>query len=328
MEQVKARINQRWKKWIERRIPAAQEVELNQRTIFIVPSKTGGLFLLLLVLLLITAINYQNSLIYGLTFWLFSIAMSAMLFTFRNLSGLKIGTGESVQVFAGDQVELPVRLNDDKKEHDCIHLQWPDFPEVIARVDEQKETRLTLPFQIEQRGLIKTSRFRVQSQYPLGLYTSWSWVRLKFPGIAYPKPEFVPFIPAEGVSDDEQDQENRIKGNDEFVGLRDYQKGDPIKHIAWKYLAKGKGLLTKEYDSNPQSTEWLDWASMPGVDQETRLSRLCGWILQAEKEGKRYGLKTPLVEIPPASGDQHREKCLRHLALYGLDDNQEAGKHD
>ena len=115
------------------------------------------------------------------------------------------------------------------------------------------------------------------------------------------------------------DQENRIKGNEEFVGLRDYKKGDPIKHIAWKYLAKGKGMLTKEYDSQPQSTEWLDWSSMPGVDQETRLSRLCGWILQAEQQGKRYGLKTPLIEIPPASGDLHREKCLRHLAFYGLE---------
>lgn len=319
MKRVKQKAQQRWKKWIERRIPAAQQVELNQRTIFIVPSRIGALFVLLLILMLITAINYQNSLIYGLTFWLFSIAMSGMLFTFRNLSGLKLSSGESVQLFAGDQVELPIRLNDEGKFHDSIHIQWPGYPEVISEVEQGKEKRLTIPFQVQQRGVLKTPRFKVHSRYPLGLYTSWSWVRLEFPGVVYPRPEFVPFIPAQGLSDQEYDQENRIKGNDEFVGLRDYQKGDPIKHIAWKYLAKGKGMLTKEYDSQPQSTEWLDWASLAGLDQETRLSRLCGWILQAEKEGKRYGLKTPAIEIAPASGDQHREKCLRHLAFYGLE---------
>jgi uncharacterized protein (DUF58 family) len=319
MNGVKQQLRQRWKKWIERRIPAAQQVKLNQRTIFIVPSRIGGLFVLLLVLMLITAINYQNSLIYGLTFWLFSIAMSGMLFTFRNLSGLEISSAESVQLFAGEQVELPIKLTDPQRDHDSIHIQWPGFPEVIAAVERGKEQRLTIPFQIHQRGYLKTRRFKVHSRYPLGLYTSWSWVRLQFPGVVYPKPEFVPFIPAAGITDEQQEQETRVKGNDEFVGLRDYQKGDPIKHIAWKYLAKGKGLLTKEYDSQPQSTEWLDWSSLSGLDQETRLSRLCGWVLQAEKEGKRYGLKTPAIEIPPATGDQHREKCLRHLAFYGLE---------
>lgn len=70
-------LTRRWQKWLDRRIPEAKEVILNQRSIFIIPSRVGWLFLLLLILLLITAMNYQNGLIYGLTFWLFSVAISA-----------------------------------------------------------------------------------------------------------------------------------------------------------------------------------------------------------------------------------------------------------
>lgn len=319
MSVIKQRVEERWKRWLDRRIPTSNQVVLNQRSIFIVPSKVGGFFLLLLALLLITAINYQNSLIYGLTFWLFSIFMTAMFFTFRNLSGLQISSAEKIVAFAGDQVEIPIRLIADNKGYDAVDLFWPTFQRVTTGVRAGCEVTVALPYSLLKRGSIKTERFKVESVYPLGLYTCWSWVRINFSGLVYPKPEFTPFIPSPGIRDQDVASERRIKGNDEFVGLRDYQKGDPIKHIAWKYLAKGKGLLTKEYDSQPVSTEWLDWNSMPGVNQEKRLSRLCGWILQAEQQGKRYGLKTPVIEIPPSSGDQHREKCLSHLALYGFE---------
>jgi uncharacterized protein (DUF58 family) len=108
-------------------------------------------------------------------------------------------------------------------------------------------------------------------------------------------------------------------GNDEFIGLRNYRPGDSLKHVAWKYLAKGKGLLSKEYDNQQISMQWLDWFSLQGMSVEERLSHLTGWILQAEQQGRAYGLKLPQLEIKPNVGDAHRDDCLKHLALYGLD---------
>ena len=99
----------RWQRWLDRRIPAANSITLTQRSIFIVPSKVGGAVVLLLILLIVTAINYQNSLIYGLTFWVFSVAMSALLFTYRNLSGLTIKTSQGVNGFSGQYVEIQLR---------------------------------------------------------------------------------------------------------------------------------------------------------------------------------------------------------------------------
>jgi uncharacterized protein (DUF58 family) len=52
---------------------------------------------------------------------------------------------------------------------------------------------------------------------------------------------------------------------------------------------------------------------------EERLSHLTGWVLQAEQQGRAYGIKLPQLEIKPSIGDCHRDDCLKHLALYGLD---------
>lgn len=341
-------LRNKFKSWLDRRIPPAAEVTLSQRSIFIMPSKTGGMFLLLLILLLITAINYQNSLIYGLVFWLFSIGLSAMIFTYRNLSGLTLKAGNAVVGFAGNTIEIPIRLADPKRSHYGLSLSWAqnnadnedtgsagnlgsDLPEASVSCDlvvdnkhtnsstGSNETEVKIPFSLNTRGHLKTPRLKLQTRYPFGLYTCWTWVRLKSPGIVYPKPITTPFITAEGHGDDLQADANLALGNDEFIGLRSYQAGDSLKHIAWKYLAKGKGLLTKEYDNQQLSMQWLDWHSLQGMAEENRLSHLTGWILQAEQQGRAYGLRLVGQTIAPSQGDGHRKQCLAALALYNLD---------
>jgi hypothetical protein len=35
---------------------------------------------------------------------------------------------------------------------------------------------------------------------------------------------------------------------------------------------------------------WLDWAQLPGLDTEARLSQLTRWVLEADRLGLGYGL--------------------------------------
>ncbi|MGK0248677.1 MAG: hypothetical protein ACI910_001410 [Oleispira sp.] len=318
----------RWQAWLERRIPPANEITLTLRSIFIVPAKVGWAFLVLLALLLVTAINYQNSLIYGLTFWLFSVAMSAQLFTYRNLSGLTIKTSHSINGFSGSFVEIPIRLSDTKRDHQGLVVHWStkeqDNRIMITDVIRDQEKEILVPFKLLQRGYLQTPRLRIETRFPFGLYKSWTWLRLKTPGIIYPKPIVTPFIASIGEGDDMATAAHLNIGNDDFIGLRNYRPGDSLKHVAWKYLAKGKGLLSKEYDHQQISMQWLDWFSLPGMGVEERLSHLTGWILQAEQQGRVYGIKLPHLEIKPSIGDCHRDHCLKHLGLYGLDQEGES----
>jgi uncharacterized protein (DUF58 family) len=50
---------------------------------------------------------------------------------------------------------------------------------------------------------------------------------------------------------------------------------------------------------------------------EQALSRLCAWVLLADKQGLQYGLRLAGQELPPGSGEAHRKNCLQALALVG-----------
>jgi len=223
-------------------------------------------------------------------------------------------------VFAGDVIELPLRLiASEKKTHQSLVTGFPENPEQIADVPAAETENIGLSFRTSQRGWLNPGRLRMETRYPIGMYTAWTWVRLDFNVLVYPQPEFVPFIFAAGDGGEElQGAPSQQSGNQDFNGLRPYQPGDSLKQIAWKQLARGKGLVTKEFDSDEGATCWLDWEVLAPANQETRIARLTGWVLQAQQNGWKYGLRLPGNEVKPDNSEVHRDHCLQLLATYGL----------
>lgn len=321
---VQKQLRKRWQRWLDRRIPPATQVTLNHRSIFILPTRTGVLFTVLLLLLLVTAINYQNSLIYALTFWLFSVGLAAMLFTFRNLAGLTLAAGHTTPVFAGETVGLPLRLEaSGVRWHEALEIGFPDNIVVQAdatpKASSTPQADLILSYTTHQRGPLRPGRLRLDSRFPLGLFNTWTWVALDFKGLVYPRPEYVPFALAAGESGEHLAGAPSFEsGQQDFQGLRPYQRGDSFRRIAWKQLARGKGLVSKDFDHDEGALCWLDWDTLAPLPTETRISRLTGWVLQAQQRNWRYGLKLPGVSIEPDNSEIHRDHCLKTLALYGL----------
>ena len=60
---------------------------------------------------------------------------------------------------------------------------------------------------------------------------------------------------------------------------------------------------------------WLDFANSGAGGKEEKLSRLCAWVLTADKLALDYGLRLTGLEIKPASGEAHKRQCLEALAL-------------
>ena len=50
---------------------------------------------------------------------------------------------------------------------------------------------------------------------------------------------------------------------------------------------------------------------------EQRLEQMSAWIVAAHARGERYGLRIDGRELPPDSGNEHRARCLKALALHG-----------
>ncbi|WP_221794813.1 DUF58 domain-containing protein [Oceanobacter mangrovi] len=308
----------RGQRWLDKRIPGTRRQQLGHRSIFILPTRAGLLFAVMLLIMLVTAINYQSSLIYGLTFWLFSIGLSAMYLTFRNLKGLILISREAPDGYAGQVFEIPLQLQaGNKREHLGLWLGYPDNPPRPLHVQRGQFETLQLSYRSQRRGKLQPGRLLLESRFPLGLFRAWSWIRLDFHTLVYPKPIHDSLRLAGGSDGGELIGATRqTSGDQDFRGLRQYQPGDSMRQIAWKQLARGKGLVTKDFDSDDGASCWLDWANISG-DAETRLSILCGAVLDVHQKGWEYGLRLPGVEIKPTHSEAHMKACLTALAVWG-----------
>ncbi len=313
-----ARSKALWNRWLSRRLPPAARVRLTQRRIFILPTRSGVAFAGALVLMLLAAINYQNSLAYGLTFLLAAVFVVAILHTYRNLGGLILKAGAAPAVFVGEQAGFGVQLESSARAHQAIALGWPPAPLQLLDVSAQGACDCQLNRAALQRGWLRPGRLRVESRFPLGLLVAWSWVDLDQALLVYPRP-LEGELPLSAGADPEHEEEGhqaRGQGADDFQGLKPYQPGDSKRRLDWKAYSRGQGLLVKDFASLAGQEPCLDFAALGG-DLETRLSLLCHWVLQLSARQQPFALRLPDALLGPDSGAGHREACLRALALYG-----------
>lgn len=314
--------------WLFRlRGPEPGEIFLTQRRVFIVPTHPGLLFGLMLVTLFIGSVNYGLSLGFGLTFLLAAIGFVGMYQTFRNLAHLHLVAGRSAPVFAGEEAQFELHLiNRQRKDRYAIWLDFvhedrpPDPPQAIDIAGDTTAT-VKLATRSAERGWLLSPRVRLQTRFPLGLLRAWSYWQPDARVLVYPRPEdHAPALPLGGRA--RADASGR-EGQDDFAGIRGYQAGDSLKHLAWRQIARlspdaGNTLVTKQFEGGAGGAVTLDLASLPaGLDLETRLSRLTRWAIEAEARGLPYALRLGSDCIAAGTGVAHREACLQALALYG-----------
>jgi uncharacterized protein (DUF58 family) len=308
----------RFGRWLERRIPPARSVTLDQRRIFIFPSLPGLFFILLLLLILLTAINYQNNMAYAVAFLLATLFVVAILHTYANLAGLTLHAVAATAVFPGQHSEFSLRLQRGRRAaHYGLRLAWPRGGDVQVSLVERDSAELRLFVPVGSRGWYHPGRLLLESSYPLGLLRCWTWVDLDLRALVYPQPLASPDLPG-SASDSSEGTAVPSAGSDDFYGFREYRRGDSLRQVHWKGLAKGQGLQSKHYTAFTDRSAWLDWDAFPGVPQEQRLSQLCHWALVCERGGEDYGLRLPGVEIAPGSGEAQLEQVLTALALFGI----------
>ncbi len=302
--------------WLDRRIPPSSQVTLDQRRIFIFPSRYGFLYLMLSMAIFIGATNYEKNMLYGLVFWLLGLFLVAILHSFANLSGLTITSIKAYPAFAGAHAEFELELSTAKRGgHEDIRLSWPGEEAVLTQVTPSSPTRVILTHLSGQRGWLRPGRLRLESVYPLGLLRVWTWVDLDARALIYPKPILTRVQPI-AMHHDEQGCERAFGHQDEFQGFRDYQPGDPLRRVVWRSLAKGQSLQTAVYQNHVDQRQWIDWQQFEGMDRENRLARMCWLTLNLSRAEGHFGLRLPGMTFAPNQGDGHRDGLLKALALY------------
>ncbi|HEU0196368.1 MAG TPA: DUF58 domain-containing protein [Nevskiaceae bacterium] len=308
-----------FERWIRRRTPrAAGPVRLTRRRIYILPTRFGYGYGALLIVMLLGAINYGNSMAFALTFLLGGVGLVVMYHTHGNLQNLSIGARVPRPVFAGQalSVELEI-LNATHRARYALSATWPGQPAGTPAVDVAAGTHcnVTLTLATDHRGWLAVPRFVITSEFPLGLFHAWAWIEIDVQGLVYPHPAGSATPPTSTGAAGTRHAARRV-GTDDFLGLRDYHPGDPLHTLYMKSLAGATPPLVKEFAATLDDTLWLDWNATTQHTTEARLSQLTRWLLTAEARHLDYGLRLSGVVRPPACGGAHRRACLRALALY------------
>lgn len=313
MSSIQQRFSPRFQRWLNRRIPPSNRVTLDQRRIFIVPTRAGLAWLILSLIIFLVAANYSNNLAYGLTFFMISLFLLSILHTWKNLAGLTLSSGQNEPVFMGQDAEVTLELKSDKRERVAIELGWPGNEQrLVSFLDSQK---LQLQVRADRRGCFSPGRLKVQSVFPLGLCRAWSWIDLDVRVLVYPNPDLscpLPLTRTEG----EEASVPSFSGQDDFAGFRRYQNVDLPAHVDWKGFARSRELNTKLFEENAGGELLLKLDRTPGQSLEARLSVLTGWCLLCEQERQPYALSLSGRMIATGLGSAHRHSCLEALALY------------
>jgi uncharacterized protein (DUF58 family) len=117
-----------------------------------------------------------------------------------------------------------------------------------------------------------------------------------------------------------------------FAGVRPYERGDSLRHIAWKLSTRGQGILVKEFekvvncDVNIVLNRALAWqigrysASTWEYGKDVALSLVQGQL----DLGNTVAFFTDRSFVEAGSGPDHFHAVARHVANLALPDQPEA----
>ena len=311
------------RRWFMSRLPRQDHLHLNHRNVYILPTRAGLMLALTLLLLLIGSINYQLNLGYLLTFLLLGCAVVGMHVCHGNLRGLQLRLSPPEPCFAHQTALIDITLENPRRrdryglamgQAGASHWVWTDVP-------AQASAQVQVGWTPAGRGWHNLPTLSAETRFPLGTFRVWTyWVpaarQLVFPAPEHPAPPLPPGEPRAGGP-----QARQLARGQEFDGVRAYRRGDPLKVVVWKkaaqqWAAGRDDLVSREHAALAHSHElWLDLANCGAADAERRLSRLCAWVLVAERQGLDYGLRLPGRDIAPDQGPAHQRLCLEALAL-------------
>ena len=290
---------------------------VQRRRIYILPTRFGLMLAALLMAMLIAGLNYASNLALGFAFLIASLGIVAMHHCHRNLLDLNVATDSSADGFAHDSAALRFRISNASRfdRHD-LELRCGDADPAVFAITAGCGQIIALSVPTSGRGIAQLPQWELRTRFPFGWFRAWTYVQAPIEIYVAPAPHGDRPMPTSSGGTALQRNEGRADGEEEFAGLRAYQPGDALKHMAWKVVARCQDPAVRHYADLRANPEWLDWDSLPGLEPETRLQQLSRWILECDSLGRKFGLRIPGATVEPGTGAQQRRACLRALAVF------------
>ncbi|GEM_PF-1369639 len=310
-------------RFVVKKSASNEHAKFNIHNTFIMPTKFGWSLIGVTLCLFVLGTNYQNNVILAVCYLLVSILLLAIFhnyffFTqheiklesvdadFENRNLKLRGTIFSQGRYAGGELGL-------------------EYSREVFKIALSANANSPQTFQVKlpkyKRGIHKLPVIAVTATYGFGFFYCWSYIIHNKSLVVYPCIERST-AQLHNKTDKEMgsvDASSQLSTSDNLQGIRPYVNTDPIYHVSWKHVAKGQGLVTKDFVEKAGSSGWLKLSDYHHLDIERALKVICYQIQALGKSNATFGLDLGSTKILPNNGNKHLDECLYQLACYGID---------
>lgn len=286
-------------------------IRLHPRRIYVLPTGFGVLFGVMLLVMLLGALNFNNNAALLLTFLLAGIAVLSMGRGVATLARVRLEHVHAEPVHAGDELIVELALaSDGDDERRAISLTVAQ--RTLDFEFDATGTRVRIALPTTRRGWHPVGAITLACSYPFGMFRAWSVLRPDLSLLVYPRPEGgpAPRPPSGGT----EHAARADPAGDEWFALREYRRGDARRLIAWRPSARADRLLVKEMARSAGGFVDVAWDATAALEREARIERLARWTVDADRSQKPWRLTAPGVVLGPKSGAGHRHASLKALA--------------
>jgi uncharacterized protein (DUF58 family) len=286
-------------------------------------TKAGYLYIALTIVLGFAAVNTANNLVYIIAAALLSFMAVSGFFGKGNLNGISIGVDLPEEIYACRSVPIRVTLNNQRRFLPAflIQVHLGDEKLLFPFVDTRQQASGFVQWAFPQRGEHSFSAISISSVFPFNFFTRYKHIATAHQCIVFPEPQRCSLLDeTETIQQHAGDHSSRRHGQeDDFIAVRNYVDGDPLKHINWKATARTDQLKTKQFAAPLVQPVILDFDSLSAGDLESKLSCVTYTINRLIKKNTPVGLRLQQQFFPPGINRSHKFRMLRELALYGKD---------
>ncbi len=282
-------------------------------------TKAGFIYIILTILLGVSATNTGNNLVYLIVASLLSFMALSGFIGRRNLKNLEIKIHTPDEIFADIKTPLIITVINKKKFFSSfllrVHIKDKNilFPYINNNSNETKQVFI----KFKNRGLNEIKKIEICSIFPFNFFIRCKSFSIDMKILVFPKPKKCKTIfESNNSKRSRKEIFSNLKGFEgDLTGIRDYIEGDPLKLIHWKLSAKTEELKTKELSSTGYQSTIIDFDKLEG-DLENKISCATYQILNYYKEHIPFGLKIGRDIYKPEYSKKQKFKLLKVLALY------------
>ena len=289
--------------------------QFKDRTSYIKVNKWGTFYILLTISVGFAATNTMNNLLYLVLAFLLSLMTVSGIVSRRNLREIEFNITPPPEIYKNKPAYFVVKIRSRRGKKFNIFVELEGVRRGLRFVENDEQ--LVIPVIFRKRRTTKITNLKIFSSFPFSFFTREENFNLNleitvFPEI-YDVSSRIRFFKARFSSGEVESQKPGTGGD--FLGLREYYEGDPVRLIHWKVSARNNELYTKIFSGPGWKEIILTENDLTERDYERKINEMASLAAALLADGYSVGIKMGKLTIPPDTGNLQKRKILRELAL-------------